>query len=119
MPRYTIEIDANMRGGRYLAAIHAANCRAIGREATAATRTETIVGTLREALDIAVDAEDRELGHDDSDAYIHPCADLPRSHLTSPGVRKLTDPEWMRTHARGECTTHDDPEPCYRHGGPA
>ena len=73
--RFTVFCNVNAFPGDTMAEIHRSTCRAIGRK-DYHDHPATYVGhadTLRDALDIAVDEEDREMGYDDSHARLEPC----------------------------------------------
>lgn len=70
---YTVICDANRRDGT-IAAIHRAGCRDIQADINSAAHTVNLSGSLRDALDVAVDAEDRDLGYGDVDVKVYPCA---------------------------------------------
>jgi len=73
MTDYLVYINANRSDGK-LAAIHISGCPVASRDFTPGTHIAGVTGTLRDALDVAVDPDDRDLGYDDSDAHIHNCA---------------------------------------------
>lgn len=72
MRPFTIIHDANRRDNN-IAAIHREGCHAAIRELRPGARAVNHTGTLRQALDIAVDPEDRRLGYTDDDVKVHRC----------------------------------------------
>lgn len=72
MDEYTVVLDANRRDGT-IAAIHRKGCRAAKRDQVPGSTSRAVTGTLNDALNVAVDDEDRRLGYNDTDAKLHNC----------------------------------------------
>lgn len=70
---FDVVMDANRRDNK-IAAIHIGGCHALERDLRNGAYTVQVEGTLRDALDVAVDAEDRRIGYTDDDARVYPCA---------------------------------------------
>lgn len=69
---FTVIIDAN--GFRsHIAGIHATGCADIERHPNPGAYKAEVEGTLRDALDVAVDPQDRDMGYGDDDAKVFPC----------------------------------------------
>lgn len=66
---FTVVIAAN-QATDYLAEIHRAGCADLDRKRGMKVN---VTGTLRDALDVAVDEDDRDMGYDDTAARVFPC----------------------------------------------
>lgn len=72
-PRFAVVTDANRRDNM-LAVIHADGCPAVSKDENRGSHTWHVAGSLRDAMDVAVDPDDRELGYGDEDVKVHECA---------------------------------------------
>lgn len=84
MTTFTIYHNVNDQGLQALgvnAVIHKAGCRDIARDVGGSLRYHReqgfvwdVSGSLRDAMDSAIDAEEREMGWGDDDIAVKPCA---------------------------------------------
>lgn len=73
MKKFTVIVDPN-GFQNHIAGIHRASCADIARHPNPHAYMTDVEGTLRDALDTAVDGQDRDMGYTDADAKVFPCA---------------------------------------------